>query len=303
MLKVKATRPVANMIQRFMVHGTITNFLARGCKRNISNKLKTRIIWMATKTPEQLPKRWREGELQGQGTSVSDHTSVSVWAKVDFVEDDRGGHRCWKQIIKNETGICQNAYWQAPKPVGDCPLNRWDKSGAFWQVTSSKMAHTKKRTLYLLWNAEEALWRSGAALLRLVQGVLNLCRVQCTLSRHSGANCAAQCQKVWSQLQQVMMMTQNQQLIKNPRMAKNKTLDYFEVAFYGPWSKSHWTFVERAETLFKPERDGAVCSDVNICWRLQQRTKSPWKQSRLEKSCAGVVPHFTGRGKKAVSWV
>ena len=47
--------------------------------------------------------------------------------------------------------------------------------------TDEEMKHPKKRTLYLMWNMEEAQLCYGAALLHLAQGVLNLCRVQWNL--------------------------------------------------------------------------------------------------------------------------
>src|SRR4029434_9449027 len=85
MLKLKAKRPspstlifldiptVAHINQKFKVQGTVANLLGSGRKRKIDDKLKIRIIRMVTKEPRTTSKEIR-GELQGQGTSVSDRT-------------------------------------------------------------------------------------------------------------------------------------------------------------------------------------------------------------------------------------
>src|SRR4029434_5441280 len=64
---------VAHIIQKFKVQGTVANLLGRGCKREIDDKLKRRIIQMVTKVPRTTSKEIR-GELQGQCTSVPDRT-------------------------------------------------------------------------------------------------------------------------------------------------------------------------------------------------------------------------------------
>ena len=64
---------VAHIIQKFKVQGTVANLPGRGRKRKIDDKLKRRIIRMVTKEPRTTSKEIR-GELQGQGTSVSDRT-------------------------------------------------------------------------------------------------------------------------------------------------------------------------------------------------------------------------------------
>src|SRR4029434_1942934 len=84
MLKVKAIRPspkqldipvttVAHIIQKFKVQGTVANLPGCGRKRKIDDKLKRRIIRMASKETRTTSNEIR-GELQGQGTSVSDCT-------------------------------------------------------------------------------------------------------------------------------------------------------------------------------------------------------------------------------------
>ena len=64
---------VAHIIQKFKVQGTVANLPGRGCERKIDDKLKRRIIRMVTKEPRTTSNEIR-GELQGQGTSVSDRT-------------------------------------------------------------------------------------------------------------------------------------------------------------------------------------------------------------------------------------
>src|SRR4029434_7859652 len=64
---------VAHIIQKFKVQRTVANLLVRGRKRKIDDKLKRRIIQMETKEPRTTSKEIR-GELQGQGTPVSDRT-------------------------------------------------------------------------------------------------------------------------------------------------------------------------------------------------------------------------------------
>ena len=63
----------AQIIQKFKVHRTVANLPGRGCRRKTDDKLKRRRIQMETKEPRTTSKEIR-GELQGQGTSVSDHT-------------------------------------------------------------------------------------------------------------------------------------------------------------------------------------------------------------------------------------
>ena len=63
----------AHIIQKFKVHGTVAYLPGRGRKRKIDDILKRRIIRMVTKEPRTTSKEIR-GELQGQGTSVSDRT-------------------------------------------------------------------------------------------------------------------------------------------------------------------------------------------------------------------------------------
>lgn len=62
-------------------------------------------------------------------------------------------------------------------------------------------------------------------------------------------------------------------------MAKSKTLDFSEVAFYEPWSKSCWKSVEGAETWRRQPSNvkeleqfanfgsrGIACRPLVMCW-------------------------------------
>src|SRR4029434_8641037 len=64
---------VAHIIQKFKGQGTVANLPGRGCKRKIDDKLKRRRIRIVPKEPRTTSNEIR-GELQGQGTAVSDHT-------------------------------------------------------------------------------------------------------------------------------------------------------------------------------------------------------------------------------------
>lgn len=80
---------VAHIIQKFKVYGTVANLPGCVRRRKIDDKLKRRITRMVTKEPRTTSKQIR-GELQGQGTSVSDHHPLLF--EEDLMEDDRGGH-------------------------------------------------------------------------------------------------------------------------------------------------------------------------------------------------------------------
>ena len=77
---------VAHIIQKFKVHGTVANLPGRGRKRNIYDKMKRWIIRMVTKEPRTTSKEIR-GELQGQGTSVSDCTIRRCLSQSGLLED------------------------------------------------------------------------------------------------------------------------------------------------------------------------------------------------------------------------
>ena len=64
---------VAHIIQKFKTHGTVANLPGRGRKRKIDDRLKRQIVRIVSKEPRTTSKEIK-GELQGQGTSVSDRT-------------------------------------------------------------------------------------------------------------------------------------------------------------------------------------------------------------------------------------
>ncbi|KAI4903754.1 hypothetical protein NFI96_023333, partial [Prochilodus magdalenae] len=64
---------VAYIIQKFRIHGTVAHLPGRGRRRETDDKSKRRIIRMVTKEPRKTSKEIK-GELQAQGTSVSDRT-------------------------------------------------------------------------------------------------------------------------------------------------------------------------------------------------------------------------------------
>uniref|UniRef100_A0AAQ5ZXB5 Transposase Tc1-like domain-containing protein n=1 Tax=Amphiprion ocellaris TaxID=80972 RepID=A0AAQ5ZXB5_AMPOC len=61
----------AHIIQKFKIHGTVTNLPGRGRRRKIGDKWKRRKTRMVRKEPRTTSKDIK-GELQYQGTSVSD---------------------------------------------------------------------------------------------------------------------------------------------------------------------------------------------------------------------------------------
>lgn len=109
--------------------------------------------------------------------------SIIVRAKVEFMETTVEVTIVKKiNNKKSETRICRTACWQFTKLLGNCPVDRQDKSGTYVTghtssvFTDAKMKRNKKRTLSLL---RRRLWTqtnlgSCAAFLHLLQGFLNL---------------------------------------------------------------------------------------------------------------------------------
>ena len=64
---------VVHIIQTFKIHGTVTNLPGCGHRRKIDDKSKRGITRMVTKEPRKTSKEIK-GELQAQGTLVSDRT-------------------------------------------------------------------------------------------------------------------------------------------------------------------------------------------------------------------------------------
>src|SRR4029434_10095439 len=96
---------VAHIIQKFKVQGTVANLPGCGRKRKIDDKLKRRIIRMETKEPRTTSNEIR-GELQGQGTSVSDRTKGRCLSQS---RPRRTPLMVESKSYKSETGIYQNA--------------------------------------------------------------------------------------------------------------------------------------------------------------------------------------------------
>ena len=137
--------------------GTVANRPGRGRKRKIDVKMKRRIIRMVTKEPRTTSEEIR-GELQGQGPSVSDRIMRRCLSQVDFMEDDRGGHHCWKQIIKMRHWNLLKWILTSHKAFGRMSFEQMRQNWSFLashissMFTDAKRKHTKKRTLYLLWH-------------------------------------------------------------------------------------------------------------------------------------------------------
>lgn len=149
---------VAHVIQTFKIQGTVANLPGRGRRRKIDDRSKRWIIRMVTKEPR----------------------------------DNQGGHHCWKQIIKKPDWSMPNYMSTSHKASGRMSCGQMRQKLHFLprhissMLTDGKMKHIKKRTLSLLWNMGEARLCSGAVLLHLAQGVLNLCRVQWNLKTIKG---------------------------------------------------------------------------------------------------------------------
>lgn len=146
---------------------------------------------------------------------ISKHQSriapfVVVWAKVDLMGDNQGGHLCQKQIIKKpQSGICQAECWLATKPLGECPMGKWDqKKVSFCTATSTLCSQmdkwrmsSKKKTLSLLslhkgdYSVQRLLcciWQRGSSIFAAYKEIPRL-------FRDSTEKWADLCQKAWSQ--------------------------------------------------------------------------------------------------------
>lgn len=60
------------------------------------------------------------------------------------MEDDWGWLHCWKQIIKKRDWNLPKCILTSHRLLGECPLDRWDKTGAFCQVISALWSQTQK---------------------------------------------------------------------------------------------------------------------------------------------------------------
>lgn len=125
--------------------------------------------------------------------------------------------------------FAKNADWQATELLGECPLDRLDKTGAFCQVSSAKLNFQRKGHCptvrhgggsAMFWGCFAA---SGTGWLGSVQGAMKsqdhwgiLCLNVLPSDRELGLSCRA-----WLLQQGSDPKHYNQ---KHPRMTKNKTL-------------------------------------------------------------------------------
>src|SRR4029434_5360127 len=121
---------VAHIIQKFKVNGTVANLPGRGRKRKIDDKLKRRLIQMVTKEPRTTSKEIR-GELQGQGTSVSDHTirrslSQSRPRRTPLLKANHEKARLEfaKMHIDKPQGFWENVLWTDETTLAHVSLDR-----------------------------------------------------------------------------------------------------------------------------------------------------------------------------------
>lgn len=108
---------ICNIIHKFTVHGTAANLLD---KRKIDDIIKRWIMQIVTKAPRETSQEIR-GILWGQGASLSDCTSITIWAK-----------RIWWKITKEdtkslhiETWICQITYQWCHKAPEKMSMWHW----------------------------------------------------------------------------------------------------------------------------------------------------------------------------------
>lgn len=141
----------AHIIQKFKVHGTVANLPGRGRKRKIDDILKRRIIRMVTKEPRTTSKEIR-GELQGQGTSVSDRTIRHCLSQSGL----NGRRPRRTQIIKKRDWNLPKCILTSHKASGRMSFGQMRQNWSFLashissMFTDAKMKHPKKRTLYLM---------------------------------------------------------------------------------------------------------------------------------------------------------
>lgn len=151
---------------------------------------------MVTKEPKTTSKEFRE-ELQGQGLWVSDHT-IGHWANGDLMEDDQGGHHCWKQITRKWDIVWQNACKQARKLLEEYSLET--KLEIFGNKTPQLFVHKEKNTvgetwrlilvlglLSCIWQGVRYLYMQGAIQFQDYQGILE--QNVPSMIRKSGLSC------------------------------------------------------------------------------------------------------------------
>lgn len=165
------------------------------------------------------------------------------------MEDDRGGHHCWKQVTKKvrlkfaKMHVDQpHSFWESVLWIDGTKLELFGNTLVTSALCSQmqKMKHTKKRTL--VWNVAGAQVFSGAALSHLAQGALNLCRAQWNLKTVS-AFWGEMCSPVSDSWVSVAghgssnrIMTQNTELgtTKNGQEQINSDVAFYELNPIGP---------------------------------------------------------------------
>ncbi|KAI4903076.1 hypothetical protein NFI96_020047 [Prochilodus magdalenae] len=168
---------VAYIIPKFKIHGTVANLPGR--RRKIDDESKRRIIGMVTKEPRKTSKEIK-GELQAQGTSVSDRTIRPCLSQ----SGPNGKRPRRTPLLKKPDWNLPNYMLTSHKASGRMSYGQmrqkfkfFGKAHQLYVHRRKNEAHQEKNTVPTV-NMEEALLCSGAALLHLAQGVLNLCRVQ-----------------------------------------------------------------------------------------------------------------------------
>jgi len=142
---------VAHIVQKFKVHGTVAN----------------------------LP------GLQGQGTSVSDRTIPCCLSQSGL-----HGRRLRRTLLlkayhkKARLEFAKmhidkpQSFWENVLCTDETKMELFGKSHQLYVHRRRNEAYKEKNTVPTVMNMKEARLCSGAALLLLAQGVLNLCRVQ-----------------------------------------------------------------------------------------------------------------------------
>jgi transposase len=146
---------VAHIIQKFKVHGTVVNLPGRGRRRKIYDKMKRGIIRMVTKEPRTTSKEIK-GELQGQGTSVSDRTIRRCLSQSGLHGRRQRRTPLLKANHKKARLEFAKMHIDKPQTSGRMSYGQMRQNWSFLarhissMLTDAKMKHTKKRTLSLL---------------------------------------------------------------------------------------------------------------------------------------------------------